>query len=125
MRLCNDDQTLELDASDAAVDSLAMLADAGCKLVNGQSAKVDWFLEPEEVSWRFEHRSDSVLLHVGANGGSTPFASGSPVAFAEVIWRALRRLQSESFWQCEGASEVWSYKFPTASVEYLGRRLKG
>lgn len=114
-----------LDASDTPGDSLAMLADAACDIVNGYPARsVTWFLEPEEVVWTFRATSDGIEL-VSQSGRAAAVCIGrdTPAALGWAVWRALRGLEADPAWQGD-ASGVWSHPFPHRSVASLHERLR-
>lgn len=114
-----------LDASDTPGDSLSMLADAVCDVVNGHPARgVTWFLEPEENLWTFRAVGDQVEIWVRPDSGlETCIARDSPSNIGWVVWRALRRLQTDAAWQ-QSAGRVWSHPFPHHSVASLHERLR-
>ena len=83
-----------LEASDVPGDSLAMLADAACDVMNGYPARVvTWFLEPAEHTWRFHLARDLIEVWVQTDrGAATCIGKESPLDLCWAIWRALRRL---------------------------------
>jgi hypothetical protein len=113
------------DASDTPGDSVSMLADAACDIVNGYPARdVTWFLEPQEHLWVFRSAGD--LIEIWASSDSSPetcIARDQPAHVGWIVWRALRRLEADAAWQ-QSAERVWSHPFPHRSVASLHERLQ-
>lgn len=122
VELAAGDSRVSLQVSDVPGDSLAMLAAAALDIATGrQEARVVWFLEPAEATWVFQRVGERVEVRAVTQG--TPPARmevGSAEEFSLVIWRALRRLESDPAWTHESAARVWSHPFPHREVAQLG-----
>ncbi len=111
-----------LDVSDVPGDSLCMLATAALDLSAGrEEARVVWFLEPVEATWVFRRAGDRVEVRASSGGrASVCLDAGTVEEVSLVIWRALRRLESDPAWTRADASGVWSHPFPHREVAQLG-----
>jgi hypothetical protein len=111
-----------LDASDVPGDSLAMLARAARDLIVGAApGEVVWFLEPEEVTWRFRRAGDHVEVRA-EDSSRRPALIGvvATTTFAALVLEALRTLATDPAWR---DATAWSQPFPTADVDALARAL--
>ena len=112
----------EVDASDVPADSLAMLVNAGLDLALGRDGirEVVWFLEPAEVSWSFARHGADIRVSSSMDGGpETPIGTGNARELGFLIWRAMRRDESEGSWATD-----WDHAFPHREVALLGESLR-
>ncbi len=116
--------------SDVPGDSLRDLALAASAVLDGAEARVTWFLEPDELVWRFRPDGDRVrITAVTGTERSVATRRPSPIGaigareLGLVIWRALRRLASDPAWQASDPGRIWSHAFPHREVDDLGARL--
>ncbi len=118
-----------VDASDVPCDSLAMLANAAaarCDRV--PEASMEWSLEPAYEVWTFRRtRNDgNAKLLVGVHPRqSVTFATVPCRELSLVVWRALRRLESDPVWRAppDEMLSAWSWPFPSAETLALGKKL--
>ena len=122
VELADAHSSVSLEASDVPGDSLAMLAAAALDIAAGrQEARVVWFLEPAEATWVFKRVGDQVEVHAAGEGTAPAHLKGGTAQdVALVIWRALRRLQSDPAWTHANVALVWSHPFPVRETEQLG-----
>lgn len=117
----------ELDVSDVPGDSLCMLATAALDLAaRRDEARVEWFLEPVEATWAFRRVGDRVEVEVRTTSKAMApvrLDAGTAEEVCLVIWRALRRLESDPVWTRADADRVWSHPFPHREVAQLGAAL--
>lgn len=113
-----------VDASDVPGDSLRMLADAVCAVLDGHDDEVIWFLEPAEVTWRFTVEGGQVRVSVTEDRRvARTIGRGTAAEIGLSVWRGLRRLEADPAWRAADPSEVWSHPFPRGEVAALGERL--
>jgi hypothetical protein len=125
------DGEVEFEFSYTPVDSLRDLAEQ-LRAVheNGLSRTVRFCCEPAEIDLRFEVLTGGRtritvtrwpgVARTGSDHGLFAW-EGATDDLALAFWRALRRLQAESF--AAGNSPQWSHPFPAKDVELLGRSL--
>ncbi|MCE9577161.1 MAG: hypothetical protein K8W52_28695 [Deltaproteobacteria bacterium] len=116
--------------SDVPGDSLRDLALAASAVLGGVDARVTWFLEPDQLVWRF--RPDGDRVRISAVSGTarsvatrrpTPIGALAARELALLIWRALRRLASDPAWQASDPRTAWTHAFPHRDVDDLGALL--
>jgi hypothetical protein len=125
VELADRERSVLLDVSDVPGDSLTMLAVAALDLVAGRrEARVVWFLEPSEATWDFQREGDQVAVRATTQGAASVLLEGGTAEeLALVIWRALRRLESDPAWSAVSDGRVWSHPFPHREVAQLGAAL--
>lgn len=122
VELADVQRSVSLVVSDVPGDSLTMLAMAALDLASGRKeARVTWFLEPDKAAWVFRRVGGHVEVHAAGEGATTALIQGGPAEeVALVIWRALRRLQSDPAWTNASVERVWAHSFPSREVTQLG-----
>jgi hypothetical protein len=122
VELANADSSVSLEVSDVPGDSLTMLATAALDIATGrQEARVVWFLEPAEATWIFQRVGDRIEVRASAEGMQPALMEAdSAEELSLVIWRALRRLESDPAWTHASAAGVWLHPFPHREVAQLG-----
>jgi len=125
VRLSGDGGDVHHDASDVPGDSIAMLADAACSVLDGApEARVIWFLEPAEVTWTLTRDGgDLASIWVQDEHGPAQSIVHCEVrAMCQVIWRALRRLETNPVVVADLERHAWSNPVGPATRR-LGERL--
>lgn len=127
----------EVVASDVPCDSLEMLVDAICALLDGAlEARMEWSLEPSYEVWSFSRDETSGAIRVLVGSPPTSRTGRAPLerpsrAFATTerrslalgVWRGMRSLESDPIWRSDAAETAWSFPFPESALRRLGERL--
>lgn len=114
----------ESSVSDVPADSLLMLAQAGLNLFEGRpDAETTWFLEPDEVLWRWKRVDDSVQFSILAGNEEVVGTAGTVQQLLFPVWRALRSLECNDCWNSDAFAEgeLWSHAFPNQETALLGQ----
>jgi len=115
------------DVSDATVDSLNLLVTALLKLLTGsRREEVEWYLEPEWLSWHFEIHGHLLELQISSTEGpNSPFIiSAEKTALISQVAGGLRVLEEQPCWTQPRAGEVvWSWLFPGDTLLEVLRKL--
>ena len=118
-----DEREWSFEVSDAVVDSLDLLSKALLRLHAGsRREEVEWFLEPEWLSWCFAVEGEEVTMECSLENDSEAVFS-IQLQRADLLQRmtsALKTLQERTGRTEAGASEkTWSWEFPTKALEDL------
>jgi hypothetical protein len=123
--LADDDYRMDVSVSDVPLDSLRMLAMATLAILEGRpQSQVMWSLEPMNAPWVFQREGGRVQIHaVFGDRASVVMYASAPTEFALVVWRALRRLESDPVWARAAVDGAWKHPFPHREVSQLGAAL--
>mgnify|MGYP001270521806 CR=1 FL=1 len=116
------------DVSDGGVDSLDLLVTALLKLLRGSKREeVEWYLEPNVLSWHFEVQGNHLELQICQmeDRHSLFIVSAEKRELINQVARGLEVLEEHPCWTQPRADEViWSWMFPGDKPHELLREIR-
>ena len=123
----SNDNTHSFDVSDAPLDSLDLLTTALLRLLDGSTREdIEWYLEPQWVSWRFEVHDDQLELQIlqTDSPNSLFIISAEKTELINQLVKGLEVLHNQPCWTQPRADEVtWSWMFPSEKLHALLRKM--